>query len=330
MKDKILNALRENKNEYISGEDLSDQLGVSRTSIWKCIKGLKDLGYNIQSSSKKGYRLEDSQDILNEHELKFNLRTNIMGKNIEYFEKIDSTNKYAKKIAYEGCSEGTLVVANSQNLGRGRLGRSWESTPDKGIWMSLVLRPLLAPQDVHIITLAASVAVVNAIKKATGIDTGIKWPNDIILDNRKVCGILTEMSAEIDRVNFIVLGIGINTNQNQEDFDSSLSDKATSLKLNLPQSKTLNRSNIIKILLEEIERIYILIKEGKIQEVISLWKEHSVTIGKEVRIVHNETEFIGKAVDVLSDGRLIIEDKNGDKKEILSGEISVRGLLGYI
>ncbi len=329
MKDLVLRELRESKEEYLSGEELSEKLGVSRTAIWKYIKQLKDLGYSIESFSKKGYKLVPVQDILNEYEIKYGLDTKIIGNRIEYFREIDSTNKYAKKVAYEGCEEGYLIVANSQTLGRGRLGRTWQSAENKGIWMSIVLKPQIAPQDIHIITLGASIAVSKAIKISTGIETGIKWPNDIILNQKKTCGILTEMNAEVERVNFIVLGIGINVNQDEQDFDEEIKDKATSLKINTLDKKIINRSDIIKEVLLQLEEIYFMIKEGKTSEIINMWKALSVTMGKKVRVESKEYVYIGKAVDVLGDGRLIIECDDGQMREVLSGEISVRGIMGY-
>lgn len=334
MKQQVLQELKLNSGRFISGEDLSKVLGVSRTSIWKYIKEFKREGYNIVSSSKKGYMLVSIPDIICANEISYNLSTKILGRKIVYFDSIGSTNTYAKKLGNENCEEGTIVVADMQTDGRGRLGRQWSSAAGKGIWMSIILKPDIEPEAAQIITIAAAVAVVAALKSATGIDAGIKWPNDIILDGRKVCGILTEMNSEMERVNFIVLGIGINVNQSMQDFPESIRDLATSLKIQLMQenrpsaSTEINRSEIIKSLLYELERIYSKINKGFISEIIEEWKKYSVTLGKEVRIISKSTDFTGMATDITSEGKLVITCNDGEIREVVSGEVSVRGILG--
>ncbi|HHV99719.1 MAG TPA: biotin--[acetyl-CoA-carboxylase] ligase [Clostridiaceae bacterium] len=332
MKYEILRILKEKSMEYVSGERLSEILGVSRTAVWKCINELKKEGYVIESVSKKGYKLETSPDILNEFEIGHGLNTSIIGRQIHYFKSIDSTNNYAKKAAQEGCEEGTVIVADAQTSGRGRLGRSWESKEDSGIWMSVVLRPYIAPEDVQIMTLAASVAVVAALKSVAGVDAGIKWPNDIIIGGRKVCGILTEMSTEMDRVNYLVLGIGININQKKEDFPEELRNTAISLKAYMAENNmsvaNIKRSDIIKIVLLELEKQYENMKRRNTEEIINKWRENSVTIGRKVKIIYKNVEYEGTAKDVTDDGKLIVHCSDGVTREISSGEVSVRGIMG--
>lgn len=340
MNNLVLEKLKENSGQYVSGQILSEMLGVSRTAVWKYISDLKKDGYIIDASSKKGYRLILSSDVLNSSEISYGLKTDKLGKTVYYFDEIDSTNSYAKKAASEGCGDGTVIVADCQKSGKGRLGRQWNSGPGTGIWMSVVLRPDILPEDIQVITLAASVAVVRAIKAVTGIITGIKWPNDIILDGKKVCGILTEISTEMEQVNFLVLGIGINVNHTDEDFPEDLSKVATSLRLysenkcNYPNEqicgKIFNRSEIIKGVLIELEGLYENIKKGNIRGIIDGWKKYSVTLGKEVIITIRNSKYTGVAQDITVDGRLRVACSDGVVREVLSGEVSVRGLLGYV
>lgn len=330
MKDKILTELKNSGEEFVSGEVLSTALGVTRTAVWKYIRELRQEGYGIESSSKKGYRLLHTPDAVNSSEIGHGLGTRVLGREIHCFEVIDSTNNYAKKAAAEGCSDGTLVVAECQTAGRGRLGRPWESSDKKGIWMSIVLKPCISPEEVQVITIAAAVAVVDAIYKATGIETGIKWPNDILLEGKKVCGILTEMSCEMERVNFLVIGMGINVNQDGEDFPEELRNTAISLKMHGGVEGILRRSEIIKQILYEMEKQYDKIKMGKTDEIIEEWKKKSVTLGKLVRANIRNTEITGTAVDITEDGKLVVKSADGEELEVLSGEVSVRGLLGYV
>ena len=340
MKQKILQLLKENlsmdSSRFVSGEALSQRLGVSRTAVWKHIQELRHEGYSIESSSRKGYRLISMPDILNACELGCGLETSILGKDILYFDTIDSTNNYAKEAAHKGCAEGTVIVAGSQSAGKGRLGRIWDSSGGKGIWMSVVLRPPVAPEDVQVITLGASVAVVEAIKEITGIEAGIKWPNDIVLDGRKLCGILTEMNSEMERIHFLVLGIGINVNHNMGDFPLELQENAVSLKMYASekllsiQGDLYNRSEIIKKILFKLEQVYNTISKGCTADIINEWKKYSVTLGKEVRIAAKNSEFTAVARDVTNDGRLVVECMDGTIREVLSGEVSIRGILGYI
>ncbi|HOJ09192.1 MAG TPA: biotin--[acetyl-CoA-carboxylase] ligase [Clostridiales bacterium] len=334
MKYKILEILKNNKGNFISGELLSSELGVTRTTIWKHIKDLKVEGYNIESSSKKGYVLVDIPDILNAYEIGYNLHTECLGKEIYCLQSVDSTNIYSRKIAHEGCKDGTVVVADLQTAGKGRLGRAWDSKDRKGIWMSVVLKPAILPSKVQVITLAASIAVVSGIMQAAGISTGIKWPNDIILDGKKVCGILTEMSSELDRVNHIILGIGLNVNHDEEDFPPELRGKATSLKIHKLSEgisgKWFRRSDIIKGILENLEESYNYIKDGRTDVLLEKWREFSITLGKEIRVVSENGEYRGIALGITEDGKLVVKGEDGATHQFISGEVSVRGMDCYV
>lgn len=332
MKYLVLAALRDSMPGYLSGETLSGQLKVTRTSVWKCINELRQEGYEIDSVSRRGYRLLSEPDTMNSYVLSAELGTGIIGKNIQYFDEVDSTNARAKAIASES-ADGTVVVAGRQTSGRGRLGRNWESPEGTGIYLSVIIKPDIPPEEVQLITLAASVAVVGAFKEAAGIDAGIKWPNDIVLDGKKVCGILTEMSSEMERVNHIVLGIGINFSQKQEDFPEELHDKAVSIVHYLlktkPSAVVCRKSVLARAVLVKLDGLYKMLLDGKKQEIIDLWKSMSATLGRDVKATGRDASYTGKAIDITGDGRLVIMCEDGTRRELLSGEVSVRGLLGY-
>lgn len=323
----ILRMLKEKFPKFISGEELSKNFDISRTAVWKYINNLKADGYVLEASTRVGYKLVSGPCVFNGYEIASNLGTETIGKKILYFESIDSTNNYAKKMALEGAEEGLAVVAGSQSDGRGRLGRKWNSPSGAGIYMSIILKPALLPEEVQIITLAASVAVVEAISRITGIKPGIKWPNDVLLEDKKICGILTEMNSEIERVNFIVLGIGINYNLQHDEFPAELADKATSLSayagdhgINI---KKLSRLEIVRAVLQEMDKIYCLIPKHGHAEIIDKWKEYSVTLGREVRIISGETEYSAVAEDLTDDGKLIVRCNDGSARLVQSGEVSL-------
>lgn len=312
--------------EYISGGELSKSLGVSRTAVWKHINELRKEGYNIESSSGKGYKLMDLPDILDARELLIPEGQQI-GRELIHFDEIDSTNNYAKQIGNEGCPHGTVVVAERQTLGRGRVGRQWQSDTKHGLWFSIVLRPDLEPEQVQIITLAASVAVVEGISRHLGIKCGIKWPNDIILESSKLCGILTELSAEPGYVNYVVVGIGINVNHALSEFNADLKTRATSLQIHT--GKTVSRVKLLGSILSSFEEIYEIVLQGNTKEIINRWNRYSVTLGREVKIISRENEYIGTAISVASDGKLVVKCKDGTVRQVSAGEVQVRGLLGY-
>ncbi len=325
MKNLILHKLKE-KRAFVSGEELSNSLGVSRTAVWKHINELRKEGYIIESSSRKGYMLVGSPDILDKREIIIREGQQI-GRELFHFDEIDSTNNYAKKMANDGCPHGTVIVAERQTFGRGRVGKQWQSDNSSGLWFSIVVRPDLEPERIQIITLAASVAVVEGIRKELGINCGIKWPNDIILDSSKLGGILTELSAEPGHVNYVVVGIGINVNQSLSDFDTDLQNKATSIYINT--GKQYSRVRLLGSILSSFEEIYRMFLEGRAEEIIERWSRYSITIGKEVKIVSKDTEYIGTAQSIASDGKLVVKCKDGKTINVSAGEVQVRGLLGY-
>ncbi|QIB28073.1 biotin--[acetyl-CoA-carboxylase] ligase [Caloranaerobacter azorensis] len=326
MKDEILKLLKEN-NEFVSGQDISDSLNVSRTAIWKYINQLREEGYLIDSVTRKGYKLIYTPDILTYGEIAEYLETDYIGKKIVHFNSIDSTNIKAKKLAAEGAKEGTVVIAEEQTMGRGRLGRGWVSPKGKGIWMSIILRPNIDPIDASKVTQIGAAAVWSALSKV-GVDAYVKWPNDIVLNGKKVCGILTEMSAELNRINYLVIGIGVNVNINSQEFPNEINNIATSIKAEVGHD--VDRKFITAEILNNFERFYNeLIKYGSIKTSIEICRKASILLGREIKIITNQGERKVKAIDITDQGELLIEE-NGKIEKLISGEISVRGIYGYV
>ena len=356
MKYVVLKFLKEAVPGCVTGAEMGERLGVSRTAIWKYIEELRLDGYTIEAASKKGYRLIPTEGLLNSFEIENNLGTQIVGREVLCYAVLPSTNTHAGAMASKGCSDGLAVVAFQQTQGKGRLGRSWESPQDKGIYLSVVLRPPMAPVETPIFTLAAAVAAVRAIYTVTGLKTGIKWPNDIVAEGKKICGILLEMNSEVDRVNHIVLGMGINYSQSAADFSEELQNRASSILMansNLEDRTEAGMSKealrdeklskvgglkgggdgrleLIRAVLRELDTLLRHILDGKHSKIIDMWREYSATLGKEVRFTLKDVEYTGIAVDITSDGRLVVDCNDGVRRELISGEVSVRGLYGYL
>jgi BirA family biotin operon repressor/biotin-[acetyl-CoA-carboxylase] ligase len=301
-KKQILQALRE-RGGYLSGETLSSQLGTSRVSIWKHIRSLKEDGYVIEASPN-GYRLVSSPDLLLPYEFPG------LEQRIHYFPEIGSTMDAARELAKKGAGEGTIVIAEAQTRGRGRLSREWLS-PEGGIYFTLVLRPGISPAYAPRINLMVSIAVAATIRKLFGLKAELKWPNDVLIEGRKVCGILAEMDAEMDVVNFVNVGIGINANTSIPQFEKTV----TSLKD--ASGKEISRKEFLSALLMEIERRQsLLMKADLLQE----WRELSVTLNKNVRIVAADEVIVGRAIDIDTTGALIVKGKNGSLKKAMAGD----------
>ncbi len=318
--EEILYFLKDKKGEYISGEYLSKRLSLSRTAIWKQIQTLKSQGYKIDASPRLGYRLCFVPDLLLPAEIRYKLSTKILGKEIHHFKEVESTNDVAKDLAIRGAPEGTIVVAEVQMRGRGRLDRGWFSPPG-GIWISLILRPSMSPADIPKITLMTSVAVAKAISEVTGLGVKIKWPNDILLDGKKVAGILTEMGAEADRLNFVVVGIGINANVDIDIFPPDIEPHATSVKRALGEN--VDRLKLLRCLLERLERKYIRLQEGKFKGILNEWKGLCTTLGSQVKISTVDGEIQGKATGVDEHGALILKLASGKTKTIYAGDVTI-------
>jgi len=321
MKNKILEKLKQSE-DFISGQEISKEFHITRAAIWKYINILREDGYNIESVPSKGYRLVSLPDILSYEEIKEYLKTDFMGRSIYYFNSIDSTNKKAKEVAQDE-QEGTVIIAEEQTAGKGRMGRSWVSPKGKGIWMSLILKPTMEPMKVPKLTLIGAAAVYKALENM-GIKAQIKWPNDVLIDGKKICGILTEMSGELNMVNYVIMGIGINVNLDEGDFPEELKDKATSLKIST--GKEINRKELTANILNEFEKLYISFKEkDQMNEVLKICRENSILLGEEVKIIRGNDVRIGKAIDINENGELLIKFEGDKVESIIAGEVSLRG-----
>lgn len=326
MRNKILEELYINKGNYISGEVLRTKLGVSRTAIWKHINALKSEGYNIETIPRKGYMLLEMEDKLLPKEIEVLISNNTIGKEIVYFDSIDSTNSYAKKEANK-LKDGTVILSEEQLLGRGRRGRNWTSPKGTGIWMSLVLKPNIPPTEGVKMTQIAAAAVCKSIRELTGLNALIKWPNDIVINGKKICGILTEMAGELNEVNYIVVGIGINVNT--DGFSSELKKKATSLFIE--GGRKIDRRELVVNILKNFEALYnIYIKDLDLNETLAIVKNYSAILGKEIKIIQGNLEKKARAIDINDEGLLLVQMDDGSEQLISSGEVSIRGKNGYI
>lgn len=321
MKCKVLALLRSQQGP-VSGEEISVRLGVSRTAVWKHIQTLKEEGYKIISRPGTGYLLQEVPDLLLPGELAHYLSGSMFGKNIEYYPTLQSTNDHAKAIADQGVPEGTLVVAESQEQGKGRLGRFWFSPEGGGIYATVVLRPPLRPDQAPGFTLLAAVALAQAVLKETGLAPGIKWPNDLLLSGKKFCGILTEMKAEMDRIHYLVIGTGINVNVDIQLFPEEFRDTATSVKAILGQD--VSRVRLLTAYLQTLENLYRIYLEQGLSPIIKEWKAWNVTLGQHVTLTSGNEVFCGRAVDIDDSGGLVVLGNNGERRTFQSGEVTLR------
>lgn len=321
MKDKILQMLL-HAHTYISGEDLSKELSITRSAIWKYIKALKEEGYTIDSVTNKGYRLTDSEHAFNAYELEKGLDTVILGREALFLKTVDSTNEEVKRQAKKGAEHGFIVVAEEQKSGKGRLGKVWDSSKGNGIWFSVLLRPDLDPSHIPGITLAAGLGVCKAIRAFTGCNAQVKWPNDIIVGNKKLCGILTEITAEADKIDYAVIGIGINANHLS--FPAELSEKATSLQRET--GAPVSRTKLLQAVLHELEYHldeYMLNPQASF---LSEYHELCATLGRTVTFVRNGQEYTGIARDIDTNGALLVKTEGGKMFTVTSGEVTVQGI----
>ncbi|MCK8824891.1 biotin--[acetyl-CoA-carboxylase] ligase [Fuchsiella alkaliacetigena] len=319
-KQKVLQILYETEADYVSGEELSNKLDVSRTTIWKYIQSLREQGYLIDSSSRLGYSLVKAPDILSPEEIKKDLETEILGQEVIYYEKVESTNKIAIAEAKEGAVEGAIVIAGEQTAGKGRLGRSFFCPPG-GIWFSVILRPNLRPDFVAQLNFIGVIALAKTIDKLTDLKPGIKWPNDILVNGRKVSGILTELSAEVDQINYLVMGIGINLNIDLDQFPADLVNKASSVQREL--GERVSKLEFFLSLITELELAYFKFQEQGFISIIEDWKEYNLTLGQEVQVDNGREVLVGKAVDIDSTGALLIKLADGRVKKVVAGDVTL-------
>jgi len=318
----ILATLKENQGYWVSGQTLSESLNVSRTAIWKHIKNLLEEGYEIESASKKGYRLSGPANVLTQAEVGSGLTTQLFGReSYFYFREIDSTNNRAKALAAEGAPEGTVVVADMQTAGRGRRGRQWFSPFNQGIYVSVVLRPSLPLREISRISLVAAVAVAETLREEFGLDALIKWPNDILIDHKKIAGILSEAVIDTVGLEYMVVGIGLNINQDLSQFPADLRMPATSLRVE--KNQAVARVKILQSLLLSLEHHYLRLLAGDFESILIRARALSMVLGQQVRLETAEGFVIGKAVDINSDGYLMVVNPDGSVQAVMSGEIDV-------
>lgn len=326
MKEEILRLLR-SADGYISGQELCNRFGVSRTAVWKVINQLKEAGYEIEAQQNKGYRLMAAPDLMTEAEIKSLMHTEWVAKEVLYFDTIDSTNTKAQELAEKGYPSGTLVVADKQESGKGRRGRSWVSPSGTGIFMTLMIKPDINPNNASMLTLVAALAVAKAITSVTGEEALIKWPNDIVVNGKKVCGILTEMNAQFDYINNIVVGVGINVHN--ESFPEEISQMASSLMIEAG-GKRFHRAQIIAETMLYFEQYYdTFLKTQDLSALVREYDELLVNRNKSVRVLDPKEPFDGKAMGITPKGELIV-DTWESRKLVSSGEVSVRGIYGYV
>ena len=322
MKRTIIDMLKGAAGKFVSGESIADELKVTRTSIWKNIQTLKKFGYDIESRGKLGYKLNRMADLLLPAAVQSGLDTKIIGVEMIHKDSVDSTNKLAKKLAYEGAADGTVIVAEEQTGGKGRLERKFFSPRSNGIYFSLILRPKCLPKDAPKFTLMAAVAVANAMQSFK-LPAQIKWPNDIMFDGRKVVGILTELSAQIEKVNYIVVGIGINANIKPKDFPDDIKKVAASLsEIN---GGEISRIDFFRAVLEECDKLYTTINAEGFNKIFEQWKKFNITLGRKVKVISAETgeSFFGIAEDIDEDGALIVATDKG-RQTLYAGDVSIR------
>ena len=322
MKNRILEILQKT-DEYMSGEKIGKTLGISRTAIWKGIKKLKDEGYVIEAVKNKGYKILKSGDILNETEISLGLKTKYIGRKMIVLDSVDSTNNYLRTLAFNNVPNGTTVITLKQEQGKGRRGKSWISARNEGLWMSILLKPEVEPKDASKITLITGLSVCQTLKEL-GFNASIKWPNDVIINNKKVCGILTEMNTQIERVDFVIVGVGININN--ESFPEELMDIAISLKM--ADGVGEKRSIVAYKVLNNFEKNYLLFEEKGFSSLKAKYEENCITLNKDVEVL-SKNNFSGQAVRIDENGELVVKKMDGTEETVFSNEVSVRGVLGW-
>ena len=326
MKTEILRYLKE-ADGYISGQELCERFQVSRTAVWKVVRQLEAEGYEIEAVRNRGYRLKTAGDILSQAEILSSIRGSWAGREILYLDEVDSTNTAAKKAAENGAVHGTLVVSERQTGGKGRRGRAWDSPRGTGIFMTLILRPNMAPVHASMLTLVAALAVADGIRECTGAETLINWPNALVMSGKKICGILTEMSADPDCINYVAVGIGINVNM--EEFPEEIRGVAASIFTET--GKKTKRSLLISAVMAAFERYYeVFMKTTDMSGLLEDYNGKLANCGRTVRVLDPAGEYSGTAIGIDREGELLVEMEDTTVRRVLSGEVSVRGIYGYV
>lgn len=319
--DDVLSLLHENSGAYLSGQSIADGLGVTRAAVWKAIESLRADGYGIVSTPARGYRLESIPDLLGAREITLGLDTTLIGKTVHALSEVNSTNTYASRIAAGDAPDGTVVVADYQSAGRGRLGRRWESPRGVNIYTSIILRPNFPPTEAPFTTLIASIALVAAVRELYNLPAEIKWPNDMLISGKKSAGILTEMSAEPDRVRHIVLGVGVDVNMPASGFPEEIRGISSSIMLELGHKA--NRAELMRRFLEELERCYFMLLAGKRSELLDEWRSLTGMLGRRVRVTTLTDTLEGVALDLDPSGFLLIKKDDGSVYTVTSGDVGI-------
>ncbi len=318
----ILTAMRASGTSGVSGAELARQLGVSRAAVWARIEELRKVGYDIAASPHHGYVLRATPDLLHADDLLSRLgRTKVIGRDVRVFGETSSTNDVVEKLARDGASEGITVFAETQTKGRGRLGRKWISPPGKGLWFSVLLRPDLRPQSATQLTVISAVAVARAIEKQTGLKPGIKWPNDIVFAGRKCAGILLELSAELDHIRHVVLGIGIDVNLSAEELPPELRSIATSLRIEA--GHPIDRPELAAAVIRELDAAYARLRAGDFHEIGDEWMRRCITLGRRVRILIGDRPVTGLAEALDEEGALLVRTEHGRLERVVGGDVTL-------
>ncbi|WP_338451817.1 biotin--[acetyl-CoA-carboxylase] ligase [Niallia oryzisoli] len=322
LRKRLLDAFTNSGEDFLSGQYLAELIGCSRTAVWKHIEELRKEGFELEAVRRKGYRIVKVPEKITANEVRLGLMTKRLGQNIHYEESVDSTQKIALQLSLDGAPEGTVVIAEEQTRGRGRMARAWFSPKYTGVWMSVILRPNLLPQKAPQLTLVTAVAVVQAIEELTSIKPEIKWPNDILINGKKITGILTELQAESDRINSVIIGIGMNVNQELEAYPEELLTIATSLRIE--SGNRLNRAELIRLVLAKLEHLYDLYLQEGFQPIKLLWESYAVSIGKMITARMVQGDLYGKALGITGDGVLMLEDEAGKVHFVYSADIELQ------
>ncbi|RJP73927.1 MAG: biotin--[acetyl-CoA-carboxylase] ligase [Candidatus Abyssobacteria bacterium SURF_17] len=321
MEKEILKLLRHAEGAYVSGQAMSHTFGVSRSAVWKSVASLRKMGFRIGSCANRGYRFEAAPERIVGLDIEADLDTRIIGQSVVSFDSVPSTIDVAGSLASEGCAEGTVIVAESQTGGRGRLGRKWSSPSGCGVWASIVLRPAMPPRDVPKLTLLTAVAVAKVLSEQYTFDARIKWPNDVTVNGRKICGALTELVAEQDAVRHVIASFGLNVNQTPSMFPAEVAAIATSMRIE--KGEQFDRPEVFRRVLREFDTQYVHFKQHGSGNVLKQWRDLSCTLGRHVRVQMREGYVEGIARDLDDDGSLIVEEKDGSLRPVSHGDVTI-------
>jgi len=321
--DQILNYLYKQRETHVSGQAIADELGVTRAAVWKAVESLRADGYDVESLKARGYRLTGLPDLLGVREITLGLDTRFIGRELHALKEVDSTNTYASRLATGDAPDGTLVVADRQTKGRGRLGRGWVSPAGMNIYTSIILRPRITPAEAPMITLAASIALVKEVRGLYAVNAEIKWPNDMLIGGRKAAGILTEMSADPDMVRHVILGVGVDVNMPAHEFPKEIRDVSTSIMLAL--GRRVNRAVLLRSFITEFERCYERLVSGERAGLLDEWRSLTGMLGRRVRVTGLTGAADGVAEDIDSGGRLLLKSDSGETVTITSGDVMILG-----